>query len=44
MIEFTDHPILKPPTDEEIVFLGENHPKLLKDLHEVHEGRIQASE
>ena len=44
MIEFSSHPILKPPTDEEIVFLGENHPKLLKDLHEAHEGRIQAAE
>ena len=44
MIEFTDHPILTPPTDEEIVFLGENHPHMLKDLHEAHEGRIQASE
>tara|TARA_R110000868_G_scaffold155621_1_gene382039 strand:- start:4978 stop:6630 length:1653 start_codon:yes stop_codon:yes gene_type:complete len=44
MIEFTDHPILTPPTDEEIVFLGENHPKVLKELHEAHEGRIQASE
>lgn len=44
MIEFSDHPILIPPTDEEIVFLGENHPKLLKELHEAHEGRIQAAE
>jgi len=44
MIEFTEHPILKPPTDEEIVFLGENHPKVLKELHEAHEGRIEASE
>ena len=44
MIEFTDHPILRPPTDEEIVFLGEKHPKVLKELHEAHEGRIEASE
>jgi len=44
MIEFTEHPILTPPTDEEIVFLGENHPHVLKDLHEAHEGRIEASE
>tara|TARA_R100001463_G_scaffold2918_3_gene12113 strand:- start:7041 stop:8693 length:1653 start_codon:yes stop_codon:yes gene_type:complete len=44
MIEFSDHPILTPPTDEEIVFLGENHPKILKELHEAHEGRIEASE
>ena len=44
MIEFTEHPILKPPTAEEIVFLGENHPKILKALHEAHEGRIRAAE
>jgi hypothetical protein len=40
---FTQHPIVKPPTDEEIVLLGKNDPKLLADLHRVHEGRIQAS-
>ena len=44
MIEFTEHPILISPTDEEIVFLGENDPQLLKELHEAHEGRIQAAE
>jgi len=44
MIEFTEHPILISPTDEEIVFLGENDPQLLKELHEAHEGRIKASE
>jgi hypothetical protein len=41
---FTQHPILKPPTDEEIVQLGELEPKLLADLHEAHEGRIRSSE
>ena len=35
---------LKPPTDEEIVQLGELDPKLLVKLHEAHEGRIQAAE
>lgn len=44
MIEFTEHPILISPTDEEIVFLGENDPQLLKKLHEAHEGRIKAAE
>ena len=44
MIEFTEHPILLSPTDEEIVFLGENDPQLLKKLHEAHEGRIKAAE
>jgi hypothetical protein len=44
MIEFTEHPILISPTDEEIVFLGENDPQLLQKLHEAHEGRIQAAE
>jgi len=42
-IEFTEHPILKPPTDEEIVLLGEADPKLLEELHKAHEGRIQAA-
>jgi hypothetical protein len=44
MIEFTKHPILKPPTDEEIVALGEIDPKLLAELHKAHEGRIDAAE
>ena len=42
-IRFTNHPILKPPTDEEIVLLGEKDPNLLVDLHKAHEGRIEAS-
>jgi hypothetical protein len=41
---FTQHPILKAPTDEEIVQLGELDPKLLAGLHEAHEGRIKAAE
>ena len=40
-IEFTKHPALEAPTDEEIVILGEADPKLLVALHEAHEGRIQ---
>lgn len=43
MIEFTQHPIVKPPTDEDIVALGEIDPSLLKELHEQHEGLIRAS-
>ena len=43
-IKFTDHPILKPPTDEEIVMLGEKDPSLLVELHKAHEGRISASQ
>ena len=42
-IEFTEHPILTAPTDEEIVLLGEADPKLLEELHKAHEGRIQAA-
>ncbi len=34
---------MRPPTDEEIVLLGEQDPKLLASLHEAHEGRIQAA-
>ena len=37
-IEFTKHPILESPTDEEIVILGEADPKLLASLHEAHGG------
>ena len=44
ILEFTKHPILKGPSDEEIVQLGEIDPKLLADLHKAHEGRIQAAE
>ena len=43
-IEFTKHPALEAPTDEEIVILGEADPKLLVALHEAHEGRIQSAE
>ena len=42
-IKFTNHPLLKPPTDEEIVLLGEKDPALLAELHKAHEGRIEAS-
>ena len=42
-IDFTEHPILQSPTDEEIVLLGEQDPQLLVDLHEAHEGRIRAA-
>lgn len=41
---FTKHPMVKPPTDEEIAFLAEHEPKLLEDLHRAHEGRIQSAE
>ena len=44
MIEFTKHAILQPPTDEEIVLLGEKDPKLLSELHRAHEGRIRAAQ
>jgi hypothetical protein len=44
ILEFTQHPILQPPSDEEIVQLGEIDPKLLRELHEAHEGRIKAAE
>lgn len=42
-IEFTEHPLLQAPTDEEIVLLGEQDPQLLADLYEAHEGRIKAA-
>ena len=43
-LTFTPHPILHPPSDEEIVALGEIDPKLLANLHEAHEGRIRSAE
>ena len=43
-LTFTKHPFLKAPTDEEIVLLAENDPKLLEDLYNAHEGRIRAAE
>jgi len=43
-LQFTQHPFLAPPTDEEIVLLAENDPKLLEALYQAHEGRIQAAE
>ena len=43
-LTFSKHPFLEPPTDEEIVLLGEKDPKLLESLYKAHEGRIQASE
>tara|TARA_R110000803_G_scaffold50684_2_gene104992 strand:- start:5243 stop:6925 length:1683 start_codon:yes stop_codon:yes gene_type:complete len=42
-LKFKEHPILKPPSDDEIVWLAKNDPKLLKDLWESHQGRIAAS-
>lgn len=43
MIEFTPHPILEAPSDEEILLLAKKDPKLLADLHRAHEGRIEAA-
>jgi len=43
-LKFTQHPILSAPTDEEIVMLADEDPRLLRQLFEAHEGRIQAAE
>ena len=43
-LTFTKHPLLDAPTDEEIVLLAERDPQLLRQLFEVHEGRIKAAE
>lgn len=40
MLEFTPHPIVKPPTPEEQLWLLENNPEGLKTLWEAHEARI----
>jgi hypothetical protein len=43
MISFTKHPMLAPPSDEEIVMLGETDPEMLAELHEAHESLIRSS-
>jgi hypothetical protein len=43
-LKFSKHPLLDPPSDEEIILLGQKDPKLLKQLYEAHEGRIKAAE
>jgi hypothetical protein len=43
-LKFTKHPLLRSPTDEEIVFLQREDPRLLRSLHEAHEGRIASAD
>ena len=43
-LNFSKHPYLTPPTDEEIILLAETDPKMLEALWNAHEGRIKASE
>ena len=43
-IQFSKHPFLEAPTDEDIVLLAEHDPKVLEQLYNAHEGRIKASE
>lgn len=40
-LQWTEHPILQRPTDEEIALLAEHEPELLKQLHEQYEGRLR---
>ena len=42
-IEFTKHPMLEPPSDEEIIFLAKNEPDTLADLYDRHESLIRLS-
>jgi hypothetical protein len=42
-IEFTDHPIVKPPSDEDIALLARQDPDFLERLHWTHEGRIKSA-
>ena len=42
-IVFTQHPFLDTPSDEDILLLLKNDPKLLSDMHILHEKRIQDS-
>ena len=43
-LTFTKHPFLQPPTDEEIVLLAENDPKLLEALYPVSYTHLRAHE
>lgn len=43
-LKFTEHPLLRSPTDEEIVFLQKENPMILRSLHEAHEGRIASAD
>lgn len=42
-LKFTPHPLLTPPTDEDILTMLQYDPNLLKDLHIAHEGRIKSA-
>jgi len=42
-IAFTKHPFLSVPSDEDILLLAKNDPKLLSDMHILHERKIELS-
>ncbi len=42
-ISFSKHPFLDIPSDEDILLLAKNDPKLLSDMHRLHEKRIEDS-
>ena len=42
-LEYTEHPILKPPSDEEQLFMLENDPEAYLQSIQVHNDRINAS-
>ena len=42
-LKFTPHPLLTPPTDEDILMMLEYDPELLAELHRAHEGRIKSA-
>ena len=43
-MEFTEHPIIKAPTPQEIVYLYKHDLPLLKELHRAHESRIDLAQ
>ena len=42
-LKFTPHPVLRPPSDKEILWLLDNDPEGLEELWRAHEGRIKAA-
>lgn len=43
-ITFTKHPMMDTPSDEDILLLAKHDPKLLADMHRLHEKKIELSQ
>ena len=43
-LQFSPHPLLKPPSDRDIVFWGRKDPEMLSQLYLLHEKRIESAQ